>query len=191
LEIRMIADKAVYTPGETITYKIWSDVSAESGAAVDHCAQATFVIDPNIEIKSLNFVPPGGVSGDHCDIIGNSILCDGSIDRILWFMGTSYHDFLKSYDGPANTRGSDFSITGQIKPGTPLGTTLTSTATLVSYLDTLDPITGTVYSIADDSTNQVTVGGNPSPEFPSALLPVTFIVGIIGAVLLIQRTREH
>jgi hypothetical protein len=31
---------------------------------------------------------------------------------------------------------------------------------------------------------------NYVPEFPSAFLPVTFIIGFLGAVLLIQRTRE-
>lgn len=31
----------------------------------------------------------------------------------------------------------------------------------------------------------------PAPEFPTALLPVTFIIGFIGAVLLIQRMKEH
>jgi hypothetical protein len=30
----------------------------------------------------------------------------------------------------------------------------------------------------------------PSPEFPSAFLPVTFIIGFFGVVFLIQRTRE-
>jgi hypothetical protein len=29
-----------------------------------------------------------------------------------------------------------------------------------------------------------------APEFPSVLLPVTMIIGVLGAVLLIQRTRE-
>jgi hypothetical protein len=31
----------------------------------------------------------------------------------------------------------------------------------------------------------------PTPEFPSAVLPVTLIIGVLGAVLFIQRTREH
>jgi hypothetical protein len=31
----------------------------------------------------------------------------------------------------------------------------------------------------------------PTPEFPSAFLPATMIIGFLGAVLLIQRTREH
>jgi len=29
------------------------------------------------------------------------------------------------------------------------------------------------------------------PEFPSFTLPITFIIGFLGAVFLIQRTREH
>jgi len=36
-----------------------------------------------------------------------------------------------------------------------------------------------------------TGSGFPAPEFPSAFLPVTMIIGFLGAVLLIQRTREH
>ena len=35
------------------------------------------------------------------------------------------------------------------------------------------------------------VNCDPSPEFPSTFLPVTMIIGFLGAVLLIQRTREH
>jgi hypothetical protein len=31
----------------------------------------------------------------------------------------------------------------------------------------------------------------PAPEFPSLFLPATLIAGFLGAVLLIQRTREH
>lgn len=31
----------------------------------------------------------------------------------------------------------------------------------------------------------------PSPEFPSIFLPAMFIIGLLGAVMLIQRSREH
>jgi len=31
----------------------------------------------------------------------------------------------------------------------------------------------------------------PAPEFPSTVLPVTMIIGFLGAVLYIQRTKEH
>jgi hypothetical protein len=33
--------------------------------------------------------------------------------------------------------------------------------------------------------------GTCVPEFPTAFLPATMIIGFLGAVLLIQRTREH
>lgn len=33
--------------------------------------------------------------------------------------------------------------------------------------------------------------GMEAPEFPSVFLPATIIIGFVGAVLLIQRTREH
>ena len=40
-------------------------------------------------------------------------------------------------------------------------------------------------------TARIYVVDNSIPEFPSGFLPATMIIGILGAVLLIQRTREH
>jgi len=34
-------------------------------------------------------------------------------------------------------------------------------------------------------------GTTPAPEFPTTLLPALMIIGFLGAVFLIQRTREH
>ena len=50
--------------------------------------------------------------------------------------------------------------------------------------------------IAICDSNKVTVTtpfncGTPAPEFPSMFLPVTMIIGLLGAVLFIKRTREH
>jgi hypothetical protein len=42
-----------------------------------------------------------------------------------------------------------------------------------------------------DEPLTITCGAIPSPEFPSAFLPATMIIGFLGAVLLLQRTREH
>jgi hypothetical protein len=42
-----------------------------------------------------------------------------------------------------------------------------------------------------DAPLQITCGAIPSPEFPSLFLPTAMIIGVLGAVLLIQRTREH
>jgi hypothetical protein len=39
----------------------------------------------------------------------------------------------------------------------------------------------------DFTRQQVT----PTPEFPSMLLPAAMIIGFLGTVLLIQRTREQ
>jgi hypothetical protein len=53
------------------------------------------------------------------------------------------------------------------------------------------------YNLVVDPSNTVSVTGpglTPAPnvpEFPSALLPATMIIGVLGAVLFIQRTREH
>ena len=41
------------------------------------------------------------------------------------------------------------------------------------------------------TTDTVGVTATPVPEFPSAFLPLTMIIGVLGAVLLIQRTRYH
>ncbi len=41
-------------------------------------------------------------------------------------------------------------------------------------------------------TIEITVGNpNPIPEFPSTVLPMIFVIGFLGAVQLIRRTREH
>lgn len=41
-------------------------------------------------------------------------------------------------------------------------------------------------------TIEITVGDvNPVPEFPSRVLPVIFVIGFLGTVLFIHRTREH
>lgn len=42
--------------------------------------------------------------------------------------------------------------------------------------------------LCTDATGSLPV---PAPEFPTALLPVTMIIGMAGAVFYIQRTREH
>jgi hypothetical protein len=43
----------------------------------------------------------------------------------------------------------------------------------------------------DPVTLQIPGVSSQVPEFPSSVLPVIFIIGFLGAVLLIQRTREN
>jgi hypothetical protein len=49
------------------------------------------------------------------------------------------------------------------------------------------------YSVQVTSEGKIIIGGGeiPSPEFPSIFLPAAMIIGFLGAVLLIQRTREQ
>jgi hypothetical protein len=57
------------------------------------------------------------------------------------------------------------------------------------FTDPLNPTITEEYSVP--ITVNYCNGGTPAPEFPSAFLPITMIIGFLGAVLLIQRTREH
>jgi len=51
--------------------------------------------------------------------------------------------------------------------------------------------TGQFWVIDDLCTDATGTHPINAPEFPSVFLPVTFIVGFLGAVLFIQRTREN
>ncbi|MDD1680905.1 MAG: hypothetical protein LUQ35_04785 [Methanoregula sp.] len=54
-----------------------------------------------------------------------------------------------------------------------------------------DAETGDSISTAREKVIVKIVDCSPSPEFPSAILPLTLIIGFLGTVLLIQRTREN
>jgi hypothetical protein len=45
-------------------------------------------------------------------------------------------------------------------------------------------------TVSNAATATVTVQ-NPVPEFPLAVVPTIMIIGMLGTVLFIQRTREH
>lgn len=74
--------------------------------------------------------------------------------------------------------------------------------TWATHSYTVTPVSDAVVTItfADEGNSDsygvllddVKVEGGPiaAPEFPTAFLPVTFIIGILGAVLMIQRTRK-
>jgi hypothetical protein len=70
--------------------------------------------------------------------------------------------------------------------GSWLGYDKTYTVTIEGIKDNAGNPMAAPYSWTFD-TNRA----QPSPEFPSMALPVTMIIGFLGAVLYIQRTREH
>jgi hypothetical protein len=58
--------------------------------------------------------------------------------------------------------------------------------------DFYDPgLTNPSYHAIVDEPITVSCGPVTAPEFPSVFLPITMIIGFLGAVLLIQRTREN
>ena len=68
----------------------------------------------------------------------------------------------------------------------------------VQQLVEINPATGDYSSLGqlngytiDSLCLKTSIDPSPAPEFPSAFLPATMIIGFLGAVLLIQRTREH
>ena len=54
-----------------------------------------------------------------------------------------------------------------------------------------DPGSSAYGPALDDISVECTGGTTPVPEFPTMALPAALIVGMLGAVLFIQRTREH
>jgi hypothetical protein len=77
--------------------------------------------------------------------------------------------------------GSSYVITviTRVKPETPCGTTITSTATVLSQPDG-------VPSSASATTSTATTCGIPAPEFPSPAIPVTILVGLAFGILAIR-----
>jgi hypothetical protein len=183
-ETKMVSDKDVYAPGDTITYKIWADTTiGPKFYRVDLCPWSEFVIDPNVEDLSHNYDENFGsdINGE-CKITGNTVTCTGKSLMYLWsFSSLNKHGFITV---PPSIGGGehDFMITGKVNPGTPLGTTLTSTSTISCFLENGD-------GIADHATNQVLVGIN-EPEFPTLLIPLAMIIGFIGIILFTRRTGE-
>jgi hypothetical protein len=51
------------------------------------------------------------------------------------------------------------------------------------YNDNSGSLTVDIYADPEDPL--------PAPEFPSSILPLTMIIGFVGSVLFIQKTREH
>jgi hypothetical protein len=68
----------------------------------------------------------------------------------------------------------------RVKPETPCGTPIVSTATIN------DPGDGGGPSSASATTTTATTCGIPAPEFPSPAIPVTILVGLVFGVLAVR-----
>jgi hypothetical protein len=78
--------------------------------------------------------------------------------------------------------GGSYSITviTRIKPETPCGTPITSTARID------DPGDGGGHTFATAIVTTATTCGIPAPEFPSAVIPVTILAGLAVGILAIR-----
>jgi len=185
---KLVADKMVYFPGDTITYKVWLDVqtsTSDSDPWFD-LYTADFNLDPNIESISDNMP-------DYCSISGNNVFCESNDVQTstgLWNTPPNMHQYLWVVNrGQLPDYNVHFTITGKIKQGTPENTIIRSTAHIIGIVEGIpDPNWNMDY----DSVSEVKVPTTQnSPEFPSMIFPITMIIGFIGCLLLIQRTREH
>jgi choice-of-anchor C domain-containing protein len=116
----------------------------------------------------------------------------------FWLAGNSYKEgtetFAVNWDGAEQTQitfdttGKDiFNNNGGWKLVTLSGLKATTSTTEIAFeqLQSYDDRCGV--ALDDISVERTVI---PTPEFPSVFLPVTFIIGFLGAVLLIQRTRQ-
>jgi len=88
---------------------------------------------------------------------------------------------------------SSYDINGKVSPDTPPHTIMPSSASCIAFPEPQIWEFGcrevTIYPVyAHFSIKEIPI---PSPEFPSMDLPVMLMIGFLGAVLLIRRTREH
>jgi len=174
LTFTIVPDKAVYNPGDKITYEFTSStVSADPDKDLNiySVAYLDVTLDPHITGITVDT----GDLGIICTVSGNTVHCDNpDLDQVTWRL---------DYDYPK--------ISGTIQLGTLQGTLITTSGLMGADLDY--DVALYIFPEFCPDTNVVTVGSgpNPSPEFPSIFLPAIMIIGFVGAVLLIQRTKEN
>jgi choice-of-anchor C domain-containing protein len=88
-----------------------------------------------------------------------------------------------------NTAGISHSNMGWVKKGI-TGLVPTGATTELKFVDVSGGTEGTPWGAALDNID-VSSSFIPTPEFPSVALPAAFIVGLIGAILFIQRSKEE
>ncbi|MCK9593468.1 MAG: DUF642 domain-containing protein [Methanoregula sp.] len=89
-----------------------------------------------------------------------------------------------TFDTTGHSKGSIESMGWELKTASGL---LASGSTVLEFVDTG---TGPWGPALDDISVECTDNPTPVPEFPSMALPAAFIVGLIGAVLFIQSTKQ-
>jgi hypothetical protein len=175
--ITMAPDKTGYTAGEIVYYSLWlSSLVSVGGSFVDDDLMDIITLSPYLENMGFNYEfyysypPPPFITYSPCTVDDNTIYC-GDASSIEFIPGV-------------------VSAWGTIRPGTPPGTEITSYGQ--SLLEWVAPYGTFLGSVWNSYSSTVTVKNSvPVPEFPSPLLPVTMIIGILGAALFIRRNKEN
>jgi len=158
-------------------------------------AQSVFVHTPRIDLRVCHDNPT------QMDSEGFSI--EYSADEPAWFVG-DYSGIPFMGAGEAIDLDTPFTgiPVGLVNPGESVSGSVRATA--MDYDLSIWPIgtyPGNVHFAFDLESGGVefvdipvetrVVSCLPAPEFPSIFLPATMIIGFLGAVLLIRRTREN
>ncbi len=191
-DVKMIADKTSYTPGSEITYIFPVDLACPADAPrceIDHCTGGIFTLDPHIEAITQNMNDDRYSGYPYCSINGNLVSCEDNRFMGMWFGIGTLFGRLPVLHGSSGEFLEDFSIRGKIKENTPAGTIITSTS---GVGDCSIMASDRIVDVGSISESRVIIVKSESvPEFPSAFLPAIMMIGFLGAVLLIERTREH
>ncbi|MGB8309280.1 MAG: hypothetical protein WCE65_05525, partial [Methanoregula sp.] len=132
------------------------------GGPVDHIVWGEVLLSP--DIKHITWEDYGWDDLVTCSVSGNTVTCN-EVGGPGWGFG--------GYPG--------LKISGTIAGGTKL----VSSCTFAGYDEDGNPMDPA------SASNTAKVIGMPIPEFPSAIFPVVLVIGFLGAVLFIRRTREN
>ena len=169
-----------YWPGEGYDYSFsggFPNVNGQTG----HVAQCLYKQEGNWDSVTTVFNVPSYLEitalSSGCSIVSNVVTCsENNIPKVEYFIDT------------------------KVKPDTPIGTCSWPTYDGEPYHDGPSNIWSCFWPKGYGDDIFFTWGGScvvkyepprPTPEFPSMFLPTSMIIGFLGAVLFIQRTREH
>jgi hypothetical protein len=175
LSVKLITTPEPVSPGESFSMNFLLNHNGD-GHFVDR-SDTIITFDPAyMTIDSLPIMANPWGEMYPCDLEADTLECGGDV----WYFPEIVNNKLFFVN----------SVTGKIKDNTPIGTKIHMSVCMWAIYD--DQTAN--YDHSDyvcDNDHYMTVAEKRVPEFPSALLPVTMIIGFLGAVLLIQRTREH
>ncbi len=124
LNLKMVADKTAYAPGSDITYTfpvalICPPEVSENDCNIDHCTDANFILDPNLENirKNVPDIVEDEQNYAYLDaicLITKYIVTDANL--AMWYgVGTDVLWLPAFYNGDENNYDEKFTIIGRIK----------------------------------------------------------------------------